>query len=84
MAIPLASLRFRFVRSKSVSQLLFVELLCHRSSAFFHSPILKSLHINVYYDKILYKFEFQHCRSKVKIKVAIFRNICHRSSDLIH
>ena len=76
MAIPLASLRFRFVKSKSMSQLLFLELICHRSSAFFfHSPILKSLHIIVYYDNILDKFEFQHCRSKVNIKVAIFRKI---------
>ena len=50
-----------------------LEILFHRISAFIHGPILKPLHIIVYYDNTLDKFAFQHCRSKVKLKVAIFR-----------
>ena len=56
-----------------MSLLLFLELLRHRSSTFNHGPILKSRYIIVNYDKILDKFAFQHCRSKVMVKVAIFR-----------
>ena len=58
-----------------VSQLLFLEILFHRSSAFIHGPILKPFNRIIYYDSISDKFAFQRCSSNVKVnvKVAILR-----------
>ena len=39
--------------------------------AIFHALILKPLYKYVFYDSILNKVTFQHCRSKVKVKATI-------------
>ena len=38
----------------------------------FYRPILISFHTNVKYVNILNKLAFNHCMSKVKVRVAIF------------
>ena len=46
---------------------------CIHSSAYIFRPNLILYHINVKYDNILDKFEFERSRAKVKDTVAIFR-----------
>ena len=85
MTIPRTSSRFSVIGSRSRSQWLFLEKLCHHSSAFIYKPILILFHTNVKYDNILDKFEFERSRVKVKVTVAIFRKThCHRSSSHIY
>ena len=47
MTIPRTSLRFSVIGSRSRSQWLFLEKLCHHSSAFIYKPILILYHTNV-------------------------------------
>ena len=47
MTIPRTSSRFSMIGSRSRSQWLFLEKLCHHSSAFIYKPILILFHTNV-------------------------------------
>ena len=71
MTIPRTSLHFSVIGSRSSSQCLFVEKLCHHCSTFIHRPILILYYTNVKYDDILDKFKFERSRAKVKVTVAI-------------
>ena len=44
---------------------------CHLSSAFIYKPNLILLHINMLYDYILDKFEFECPRVRVKFTAAV-------------
>ena len=73
MTISWTSSRLSALGPRSRSQWLFLEKHCHRSSAFIYRPILILYHINVKYDNILDKLEFERPGAKVKVTVAIFR-----------
>ena len=71
MTIYLTSSSLSVLILRSMSQCLFLEKHCHRSSALMYIPILILYHTNVKYDKILDKFEFERSRATVKVTVAI-------------
>ena len=57
---------------------------CHGSSALIYGLILILYHLNVYYDNILDKFEFECSRAKFKVTVAILEKHCHCSRAFIY
>ena len=66
----------RNFRDKSVKVKVAVAFLykkSHLSRAFTYEPILVLSHINVKYDNILEKFEFECSEAKVKVTFSIFR-----------
>ena len=73
MTISLTSSTFRLLSSRSRSQWLFLEKLCHCSSAFIYEWLSIWLHTMVGYYKIWDKFHFQPAWLKVKVIVSIFR-----------
>ena len=80
MTIRQTSSRLSVIGSRSR---LFLEKLCHHSSAFIYLLIFILFHTNVWYDNILVKFEFE--RSRAKVTVAMFRKtLCHYSSAFIY
>ena len=62
---------FSVLGPRSRSQWLVKEKHCYHSNACIYISILFYLHTNVEYQNILDKFEFEHSRDKVNVKVTI-------------
>ena len=67
------NMHFRLISLRSRSEILFLQMLCHRSSAFVYRQILIELYTNVKCDNIFDKLAIQNFRVMVKIIFAIFR-----------
>jgi hypothetical protein len=62
------------LRRRSMSLLLYLENLYHRSSDFISLSILTKLYTSVQYRNTLNEFAFHDAASKVKVTVNIFRH----------